>query len=88
MASKEGQQQSLHCSNESPKVFHAVKFAVMITDNDSPKQKPVCNNIVPNGIFVHADAWQQQLPRPPVLAPAPALAVAPGLGSGLACSQL
>ena len=27
-----------------------VKFPVIITENNSPKQKKVCNNSVPNGI--------------------------------------
>ena len=59
MASKEGQHQSLHCSNSFPQENYAVRFPVIVTENNSPPPNKTCNNFVPNG---KAQSLQHDLP--------------------------
>ena len=47
--SKEDQHQSLCYSNSFPQEYYAVKFPLIITENNYPKHKRVCNNLSPMG---------------------------------------
>ena len=47
VASKKEQHQLLHCSNYFSQEYDAVEFPVTITENNSPEQSKVCNNLSP-----------------------------------------